>query len=140
MTDYDLNDDVKQKRYEAFQATEALTSLAREMALLRLILESAVQRGSNRLALDCIKQLSNCAVATQNMLVRANHFIPADKVLALMNDFGQIVLDALRQERLPQPVIDTIVDGILDRIHQRRNAVLLLEDHQHDNRATASGV
>ena len=124
--DYDLHDEQLQQRYEAFQS-DAL-ALGREIALLRVVLESALQRGQNRLALDAIGQLNKLCLSAEGMQIRAKELIPRAKVIALVHEFGRFVTDTLNEEALPQPVIDNMVNGILEKVYQRKDAALLLED------------
>jgi hypothetical protein len=126
MDDYDLNDEQLQRRYEAFKAESLL--LTREIALLRAVLESALQKGHNRLALDAIGQLNKLCLSAEGMQIRAKELIPRAQVLALAQDFGRFVTDTLNEQGLPQPVIDNIVNGILTKVHRRRDDVLLLEN------------
>jgi hypothetical protein len=130
MTDlpqYELDDENRQARLQAFAACRDLTDLSNEVALLREMLERVAREGKSvRLAVDIISQLQKCSAAIETSRIRARELISKTDVLRIMRVMSDIIHDELAC--LPEEQKMLIVDSIVRRVReQAQKEALLLE-------------
>jgi hypothetical protein len=126
-TNYQLEKD--QERLSEFSADPEITSLEREISLMRLMIEQAARDGNNGQAMAAATTLARLVTVHESAMARKDQWVSKRVVVRLGEQVGEIIISAIRHLPDCEDIADSILSQIANVIaagHNERDDIKLI--------------